>query len=69
MDFVQIQMNFLFYTSGKTYAEFSSLVYYPHIILFPPSVGHAGIVYSVSLIPLSLTAIKLHYGNLWRLQR
>jgi hypothetical protein len=54
MDLVQIQMNFLFYASGKTYAEFSSLVYDPTIIL----------VYSVSLIPLSLTTIKLHYGNL-----
>ena len=34
MDFVQIQMDFLFYMSGKTCAEFSCLVYDPPIILF-----------------------------------
>jgi len=64
MDFVQIQMDFLFYMSGKTYAEFSSLVYDPlPVILFHLVLGHAGIVYTVSLIPLSLTAIKLYYRN------
>ena len=59
MDFVQIQMNFLFYMSGKTYVEFSCLVCdaVRIAIFFSRSVGHAGIVYSISLISLSLTAI------------
>lgn len=39
MDFVQIQMNFLFHMSGKTYVEFSFLVYDPPIILFHPALG------------------------------